>query len=105
MSNTELITVAAPQPATAASAFEDRDRASSPQDIEEEPTDRGGTEQELAPVDGGLAAWKMLFAAFMFETFLWGEFRVYIPAVIYMRLIVLITRFPLVFRCLPRILL
>ncbi|KAF5015229.1 hypothetical protein F66182_13513 [Fusarium sp. NRRL 66182] len=72
MNNTEFFTVAAPQPATAASAIEDRDGVSSPHDIDDELTDRGGTEQELAPVDGGLAAWKMLFAAFMFETLLWG---------------------------------
>ncbi|CEL06644.1 Putative Monocarboxylate transporter 12 [Aspergillus calidoustus] len=30
------------------------------------------TEQELAPVDGGPAAWKLLCAAFVFETLLWG---------------------------------
>ncbi|KAJ6780997.1 hypothetical protein PWT90_09038 [Aphanocladium album] len=29
-------------------------------------------EQQLAPVDGGMAAWRLLFAAFMFEACLWG---------------------------------
>ncbi|KAI1746632.1 major facilitator superfamily domain-containing protein [Xylaria castorea] len=31
-----------------------------------------GLEQELAPVDGGSAAWRLLFAAFVFEALLWG---------------------------------
>lgn len=105
MNNTEFFTVAAPQPATAASAIEDRDGVSSPHDIDDELTDRGGTEQELAPVDGGLAAWKMLFAAFMFETLLWGESRLYIAVVICMRLIEIINRIPPFIRCLPGILL
>ncbi|KAM3443369.1 hypothetical protein MY4824_000672 [Beauveria thailandica] len=29
-------------------------------------------EQRLAPVDGGFAAWRLLWAAFMFEGCLWG---------------------------------
>lgn len=29
-------------------------------------------EQHLAPVDGGIAAWRLLWAAFMFEACLWG---------------------------------
>ncbi|XWW92963.1 hypothetical protein V2A60_000891 [Cordyceps javanica] len=29
-------------------------------------------EQQLAPVDGGIAAWRLLWAAFMFEGCLWG---------------------------------
>lgn len=74
MSDFELMTVVGPQPVMAASASERCERASPPQDIENEPTNRGGTEQELAPVDGGLAAWKLLFVAFMFETLLWGKF-------------------------------
>lgn len=28
--------------------------------------------QQLKPADGGIAAWKVLFAAFMFEALLWG---------------------------------
>lgn len=75
MNSTELMTVAVPQPVTAASASEDQNRASSPQDTEGELTGRRETEQEFAPVDGGLAAWKLLFAAFIFETLLWGIFR------------------------------
>jgi len=27
---------------------------------------------QLAPVDGGIAAWRLLGAAFVFETLLWG---------------------------------
>lgn len=30
--------------------------------------------QQLPPVDGGFAAWRLLFAAFMFEACLWGTF-------------------------------
>lgn len=30
-------------------------------------------EQHLAPVDGGFAAWRLLWAAFMFEGCLWGK--------------------------------
>ena len=74
MSDFELRTVVDPQPVMAASASELRERASPPLDIENEPTNRWGTEQELAPVDGGPAAWKLLFVAFMFETLLWGKF-------------------------------
>ena len=33
----------------------------------------GGIEQQLAPADGGAAAWKVLCAAFTFEAVLWGE--------------------------------
>lgn len=32
------------------------------------------TDQQLEPVDGGLAAWRVLLAAFMFEAILWGIF-------------------------------
>lgn len=67
MSDAELSTVVALQSVTAASV-------SPLQDIESEPTNRGQTEQGLAPVDGGPAAWKLLLVAFMFETLLWGKF-------------------------------
>ena len=33
-------------------------------------------EQQLEPADGGAAAWKILFATFMFEAVLFGEFDV-----------------------------
>ncbi|KAI4274557.1 MAG: hypothetical protein LQ337_003854 [Flavoplaca oasis] len=32
-----------------------------------------GVAQQLKPADGGIAAWKVLFAAFMFEAMMWGE--------------------------------
>lgn len=31
------------------------------------------TDNRLKPVDGGLAAWRVLLAAFMFEAILWGN--------------------------------
>jgi hypothetical protein len=75
MSNTELVTVGVPQPVTAPLTFQGRERASSrSEDVESEPTNTGGMDQELDRVDGGPAAWRLLFAAFMFETLLWGEF-------------------------------
>jgi hypothetical protein len=79
MSNTELVTVALPQSVTAPSAFDVSERASPrPQDVEGEPTNGRRTEQELAPVDGGSAAWSLLCAAFVFETLLWGKLLSYI---------------------------
>lgn len=76
MSTTELVTVAVPQSVTTPSAFEGHDRASPRlQDVESEPTNGRRTEQELLPVDGGAAAWRLLCAAFIFETLLWGKFR------------------------------
>lgn len=32
----------------------------------------GNNYQQLKPADGGIAAWQVLFAAFMFEALLWG---------------------------------
>ena len=29
--------------------------------------------QQLSPADGGLRAWRLLIAAFVFEALLWGE--------------------------------
>jgi hypothetical protein len=84
MNNTELVTVVVPQSVTNPLAFEDRERASPrPQHVEGEPTNNGGMEQELAPVDGGSAAWRLLFAAFMFETLLWGEFLLCVKSQIF----------------------
>lgn len=83
MSNTEF-SVVVPQSVTTASASEGC-RASQPQHVESEPTNREEMEQELAPVDGGFAAWRLLFAAYIFETLLWGQFLV--TNVRYMRLI------------------
>lgn len=38
--------------------------------------------QQLAPADGGLAAWRMLISAFVFEALLWGE-RHFMPILSY----------------------
>lgn len=43
-----------------------------PHDVEGESTDGGRARHELAPIDGGPAAWRLLCAAFMFEALLWG---------------------------------
>lgn len=32
--------------------------------------------QHLRPTDGGVAAWRLLLAAFVFEALLWGKHRV-----------------------------
>jgi hypothetical protein len=72
MSNTELVTIA--PPSTPAPGSDGHERTSPPpEDVENEPTTSMRTEQELAPVDGGPAAWKLLCAAFVFETLLWGK--------------------------------
>ncbi len=71
---TESVTVALPHSVTSDSAFEGCERASPRlRDVEGEPTNSRRTEQELAPIDGGYAAWRLLCAAFMFETLLWGK--------------------------------
>lgn len=31
---------------------------------------------DLPPIDRGRAAWRMLFSAFIFESLLWGEFKI-----------------------------
>ena len=43
-----------------------------PLDDTSEPPSDGRREHELAPVDGGLPAWRLLCAAFVFEALLWG---------------------------------
>ncbi|KAJ0417163.1 major facilitator superfamily domain-containing protein [Aspergillus carlsbadensis] len=70
MSNTELVTIAHP-PTTIVPNGNER-TSPRPEDVENEPAASRRTEQELAPVDGGPAAWKLLCAAFVFETLLWG---------------------------------
>lgn len=74
MSNTELVPVALPQSAILTSTVvDDHERTSQrPQDEERDPWNGRRREQELAPVDGGPAAWRLLCAAFMFEALLWG---------------------------------
>lgn len=76
MSNTELVPVALPQSAILPTPVEDPERTSQrPQDGEGDPWNvRRRAEQELAPVDGGTAAWRLLLAAFMFEALLWGRY-------------------------------
>ncbi|KAL2836776.1 major facilitator superfamily domain-containing protein [Aspergillus pseudoustus] len=72
MSNTELVTVP-PQSVTAPLTHDDTRRESThPEDVEGEPISSREAGQELAPVDGGPAAWRLLCAAFVFETLLWG---------------------------------
>lgn len=74
MSNTELVTVALPQSVATPLAFESYERASpQPQDVEGQRVNGRRREQELVPVDGGPAAWRLLCTAFMFEALLWGN--------------------------------
>lgn len=42
------------------------------QDTHDASTREPGPDQQLEPADSGPAAWRMLFAAFMFEGLLWG---------------------------------
>ncbi|KAI1298350.1 major facilitator superfamily domain-containing protein [Xylaria venustula] len=72
MSNTELVTIAPPESATTHATYERSSPSPRSQDAEGDPNNRTRQEQELAPVDGGAAAWKLLCAAFMFEALLWG---------------------------------
>lgn len=76
MSNTELVTVAAtPLSAPTSPPLEDFPRASSrPQNVVCERIIDLQTSQGLAPIDGGFAAWRLLFVAFVFEASLWGKF-------------------------------
>ncbi|KAJ0115769.1 hypothetical protein J7T55_010592 [Diaporthe amygdali] len=75
MSNTELVNVAVPQPATLPTVVEDHEETHQrPQDEEGDPSTGRRREQQLAPVDGGSAAWTLLCAAFIFESLLWGKF-------------------------------
>lgn len=46
---------------------------SRPDDVGDELTHGELTGQGLAPTDGGPAAWRLLVAAFVFETLLWGN--------------------------------
>ncbi|KAK2613381.1 hypothetical protein N8I77_000299 [Diaporthe amygdali] len=73
MNSTELVDVALPQPATLPTAVEEHEQTSQrPQDEEGDLSNGRRREQELAPVDGGSAAWRLLCAAFIFESLLWG---------------------------------
>ncbi|KAI1150388.1 major facilitator superfamily domain-containing protein [Nemania diffusa] len=73
--NTELVTITRPHPVSTPSDLRDCERTSPVfilQDLEGNSASGTGMEQELAPVDGGPAAWKLLSAAFVFEALLWG---------------------------------
>ena len=48
-------------------------------DLVEHIDEQGQVGHQLPPVDGGAAAWKVLFGAFVFEALLWGERFRYIP--------------------------
>jgi hypothetical protein len=69
--NIELTTtVIGPPPVEATSQRDDTSPSSSPWSTENENDITG---QALAPADGGLAAWRLLLAAFVFEALLWGK--------------------------------
>ncbi|EXJ92425.1 hypothetical protein A1O3_00976 [Capronia epimyces CBS 606.96] len=73
MSNTELVTVTVTTPSGLDVEGGERTRAQASasarlQDVEGEPSNG----HELAPIDGGSAAWRLLCAAFVFEALLWG---------------------------------
>ncbi|KAL2816307.1 major facilitator superfamily domain-containing protein [Aspergillus granulosus] len=69
MDNIELVTITSQSPTTPAHDSSQVPSAH-PEDVEGE--DNRRTEHGLAPVDGGPAAWRLLCAAFVFETLLWG---------------------------------
>jgi hypothetical protein len=77
MSSTELMTVAPSLAAAPPPAVENIEAASlSPPQHDTEggnPAEDTQAGQALAPIDGGTAAWRLLCAAFVFETLLWGE--------------------------------
>ncbi|KAI1171094.1 major facilitator superfamily domain-containing protein [Nemania sp. FL0916] len=72
--DTELNTITPPRLIPPVlSASEGPERASlSTQDAEREPIDGERSAPELPPIDGGSAAWKLLCAAFVFESLMWG---------------------------------
>lgn len=77
MSSTELMTVAPSQAAAPPPSIGSIEAASLPppqHGIEGgDPAESTQAGQVLAPIDGGVAAWRLLGAAFVFETLLWGE--------------------------------
>ncbi|KAK8108736.1 hypothetical protein PG984_014537 [Apiospora sp. TS-2023a] len=85
MGDHELGTVARPRSATIPSAPKSCENASprpGPQKAESAPPSDGDLtteQQELAPTDGGSAAWRLLAAAFVFETLLWGKVVLIMP--------------------------
>ncbi|THX77251.1 major facilitator superfamily transporter [Aureobasidium pullulans] len=73
MNDIQLIPITLPQLAALRPGSTSSAKSISARQAEEEVLDiNTSVEQSLAPVDGGLAAWRLLFAAFVFETLLWG---------------------------------
>lgn len=73
MGDTTLVTAELHVAITSHSAPESYGPALLPLQLERETTNGQRMEQDLAPTDGGPAAWRLLCAAFMFEALLWGE--------------------------------
>jgi hypothetical protein len=71
--NIELTTVIPSQPVNAFPENVDRSPSSRPYDTENEMPDGELIRRQLAPTDGGPAAWRLLVAAFVFEALLWGN--------------------------------
>ena len=71
MNGTELSQLRLPQLAVVQPAPNNEPIPSSPAQDTEQPI-TNTVEQHLAPTDGGIAAWRLLMAAFVFETLLWG---------------------------------
>lgn len=63
--------------------------------------------QQLKPADGGLAAWRMLWAAFVFEALLWGKHELShrIIAPHWIQLLNVMPRLPYILWCLSELLL
>ncbi|THV65571.1 major facilitator superfamily transporter, partial [Aureobasidium pullulans] len=73
MDDIQLIPITLPQLAALRLGSTSSAKSISARQAEEEVLDiNTSVEQSLTPVDGGLAAWRLLFAAFVFETLLWG---------------------------------
>ena len=71
--NIELTPVAYPRPVEAISDADERPPSLRPDNIGDDLAHGELTGQELAPTDGGPAAWRLLVAAFVFEALLWGS--------------------------------
>lgn len=71
--NIELTPVAYPRPVEVIPDGDERPASSRPDTTVEELAHGELTGQELAPTDGGPAAWRLLVAAFVFEALLWGN--------------------------------
>ncbi|ETS82467.1 hypothetical protein PFICI_04343 [Pestalotiopsis fici W106-1] len=74
MSGTELVIAVQPQSAILDLGPDSRRMTQQLQYMEDDSANGRWPGRELAPVDRGPAAWRLLGAAFVFETLLWGEF-------------------------------